>query len=376
MCECVGRGSYARVMDSLVVLARSLRSLFAAGRCWLLAAEQRQSRFLVARLQPIRAARSLLVRWRTVSLCSFAVCARTLTLCSNAISRWRTVGSARCSLTQVVDARPCSACSLPVAVVRRPTVVVAVRVGHVFDVTGYRRTMTLASEDGDQNFLLADRQRQVSNALSAQSPPKTAASASACAAAGPPSPRLAVFLVTWSIIMSAAAQADRAPVSSPSSALSWLRSSPPPMCLTLTNSSITEYCTKLPTECRLNFCGQYALRDAVSNWSALASDGSQCRGELEALLGLEKRAKQRVREFQSLVSRYNCQSRYSVKWKCTDCIVSANRLFLRQSRSHATHAHSHTRTPLVLAPTPLTCAYLQSDKKPLNELAPMRVVAN
>lgn len=75
----------------------------------------------------------------------------------------------------------------------------------------------------------------------------------------------------------------------------------------------------------VRFCHLYTLNSVLSNRSAnLVVNGtrSQCVSVLEELSLIEDKIRVLGCEFHHVLSRYDCERKYSVKWNCLDCQVS------------------------------------------------------
>lgn len=120
---------------------------------------------------------------------------------------------------------------------------------------------------------------------------------------------------------------------------------PLPQCLSISNDLVEAVCEPSDAldlaDCQLAFCERYSLKDVVPQWMLATSEDlatapaasididsgpkrnqSACRQDLNKLLVAEAEVRKRVADFEALLSRYNCQSGYSVKWDCNECSVS------------------------------------------------------
>lgn len=75
----------------------------------------------------------------------------------------------------------------------------------------------------------------------------------------------------------------------------------------------------------LNYCFRYKLENLLSNeilMSIMHRDSDDCERILGEFIQLDGMINQFDHLFKKLLTRYNCQNGYSVKWSCEDCKVS------------------------------------------------------
>jgi hypothetical protein len=105
-------------------------------------------------------------------------------------------------------------------------------------------------------------------------------------------------------------------------------------CLALDGRSAFDICDSMlgwPRERQLEhfhlkYCHRYPLANVLSNsaWDRVVhTDRRTCEQVLSELVMLDKIVHTRVCEYESILARYDCQVKYSVKWSCQDCRVSA-----------------------------------------------------
>lgn len=104
-------------------------------------------------------------------------------------------------------------------------------------------------------------------------------------------------------------------------------------CLVLDTESVNYFCdsssnsrSKRINEHHLKFCHGYSLKNVLSNETRYkVINTSSCRTILNELQILDNLAQRLSCEFETVLSRYNCQSGgYSVKWSCNECWVSGS----------------------------------------------------
>lgn len=117
------------------------------------------------------------------------------------------------------------------------------------------------------------------------------------------------------------------------SAVAQSRAAPQPQCLVLSNSSAADLCAapshrqrQLSRQLTLTFCHKYSLNLLLRRDDWIGRDPADCLSRLQrpirSLLHRDQVASSLLCEFDALLSRYNCHTGYSVKWNCSQCIVS------------------------------------------------------
>ncbi|KAH9490285.1 hypothetical protein Btru_033978 [Bulinus truncatus] len=84
-------------------------------------------------------------------------------------------------------------------------------------------------------------------------------------------------------------------------------------CIVLTNDTVPDFCAGRRQDMRLQFCSAYKVSDVYDTKT------SNCSEYLLGIIDKDKWVEKHFEGFRDIIKRYDCRTKYSVKWDCYRC---------------------------------------------------------